>query len=241
MSENRIPGAALIRPPRRTAAGDGFHMAIFCSALGNHQIVKSIPFIKMGPLWILSTGPIPHRLRFRQKLSRLQIQNALTNSLALWPVKGAQQIHSPVIIKKQGRVNSLLAHPNRVRPFSSDIVCPHIKIPFAAHIGCHHIETAFMVTNGRSPNSLGWLAASQRQLGFPVQHTADLFPMDQVIAVKQGNAGKKLKGAGHKIIIVSHPADAGIGIKPGNNRIIIFHFLSSFCSHISVIKTSEAA
>ena len=76
-----------------------------------------------------------------------------------------------------------------------------------------------MVTNGRSPNSLGWLAASQRQLGFPVQHTADLFPMDQVIAVKQGNAGKKLKGAGHKIIIVSHPADAGIGITTGKQGI----------------------
>ncbi len=144
----------------------------------------------MGPLWILSTGPIPHRLRFRQKLSRLQIQNALTNSLALWPVKGAQQIHSPSSSKnRKGSIPFWLTKSGQTILLGYRL--SHIKIPFAAHIGCHHIETAFMVTNGRSPNSLGWLAASQRQLGFPVQHTADLFPMDQVIAVKQGNAGEK--------------------------------------------------
>lgn len=51
--------------------------------------------------------------------------------------------------------------------------------------------------------------------GIPGSAHSRFVPNGQVIAVKQGNAGKKLKGAGHKIIIVSHPADAGIGIKPG--------------------------
>ena len=149
MSENRIPGAALIRPPRRTAAGDGFHMAIFCSALGNHQIVKSIPFIKMGPLDTFhrthttpasvpsEAFPSPNPKCFGQSPGPLARQRCSTNT---------QSRHHQKTRKGQFPFGS----PKSDQTILLGYRLSTHKIPFAAHIGCHHIETAFMVTNGRS-------------------------------------------------------------------------------------------
>ena len=165
----------------------------------------------------------------------------------LWPIpwpfgpsKVLNKYTVPSSSKKQGRGQFPLAHPNRVRPFSSDIVCPHIKIPFAAHIGCHH-RNGLYGNEWSEPKFLGMAGSVPAAAGIPGSAHSRFVPNGSGHRCETGERREKLKGAGHKIIIVSHPADAGIGIKPGNNRIIIFHFLSSFCSHISVIKTSEAA
>ena len=50
---------------------------------------------------------------------------------------------------------------------------------------------------------------------------ADIFPVDQIPAVPDGNAGEKFKGAGYQVVVLPYPADAGIGIKAGNDGISV--------------------
>ena len=40
-----------------------------------------------------------------------------------------------------------------------------------------------------------------------------LSPMHQIAAVKDRNAGEVLEGTGHKVVVVSYPADAWVWIE----------------------------
>lgn len=194
----------------------------------------------MGPLWILSTGPIPHRLRFRQKLSRLQIQNALTNSLALWPVKGAQQIHSPVIIKnKEGSI-----------PFGSPKSGQTILLGYRLSTHKNSLCRSYWLSPYRNglygnewsePKFLGMAGSVPAAAGIPGSAHSRFVPNGSGHRCETGERREKAQRSWSQDNNRFPPGRCWDRDKTGNNRIIIFHFLSSFCSHISVIKTSEAA
>ncbi len=75
-----------------------------------------------------------------------------------------------------------------------------------AHAGGYHVEPAVMLPYGGGEHSAGGAALPEGQLALPVQHMAQLLPVDKVPAMEEGHPGKKLEGAGYKIEIVSHPA-----------------------------------
>src|SRR5205807_1796347 len=52
-----------------------------------------------------------------------------------------------------------------------------------------------------------------------IEHAAELRPVDQVAAVKDRNAGEPSEGRVDQIVIVADAADAGIGIKAGEDRV----------------------
>ena len=47
--------------------------------------------------------------------------------------------------------------------------------------------------------------------------------MGKVSAMKQGYAGKIFKTAGDQVVVMADPADAGIRVKTGQNRVTIVH------------------
>ena len=57
------------------------------------------------------------------------------------------------------------------------------------------------------------------------QHMTNLTPVDQVVALKQRHAWEILKGRGDQIILPVGLANAGVGIKAGDDRILITHHL----------------
>ncbi|GGH56904.1 hypothetical protein GCM10008014_28010 [Paenibacillus silvae] len=48
---------------------------------------------------------------------------------------------------------------------------------------------------------------------------ANLMPMHEILAVKNGYAGKIFKRAGHQIVVILDPAYARIRVESRNNRI----------------------
>ena len=84
-----------------------------------------------------------------------------------------------------------------------------------------------MITDRGRIYSLGMAAALQYKLRFPVQYISDLFPMDQIPAVKNRNSRKIGKCGIYQIIVLPHPADGRIGIKSRKNRVFTFHDFTS--------------
>src|SRR5947209_9046204 len=97
-----------------------------------------------------------------------------------------------------------------------------------------HIEDALMVTNGGSENAARTGHVCQRELTCSCQTMANLSPVDQITAVKDGNAWKILKAAGHQIVILPDTADTGIGVETWNHWIRIGnHSFHSYHLHLS--------
>ena len=61
----------------------------------------------------------------------------------------------------------------------------------------------------------------KRKLAVTRQNVADLLPVEQIAAVPQRHAGKKLKRAVDEIVILPDAADARIRVKAGDNRVFI--------------------
>jgi hypothetical protein len=60
-------------------------------------------------------------------------------------------------------------------------------------------------------------------LVFPFNTVTDLLPVDQVPAVKDGDPREILESTGYQVIIFPDPANAGIRVKAGYDRIFIGH------------------
>src|SRR5438477_8272590 len=70
----------------------------------------------------------------------------------------------------------------------------------------------------------------------------NLSPVDQITAMKNRNARKILKAAGHQIVILPDAADTGIGVETWNYRIRIGNkfFHSSVLSPCLLLKVKES-
>ena len=49
----------------------------------------------------------------------------------------------------------------------------------------------------------------------------DLFPVHKVPAMEKRNSGEVFERTGHEIIVAASPADAGVGMKTSDNRILV--------------------
>ena len=84
-----------------------------------------------------------------------------------------------------------------------------------------HIKRARMVANGGRENASGTGHLRQRELAGSCQAMTNLLPVDQILAVENGNAWKILKATGDQIVVLSNPTDTGIRIEAWKHRIRI--------------------
>jgi len=98
-------------------------------------------------------------------------------------------INGPVLIKKQGRVNAAVVHPDRFGPGTGGIGGRHKKIAAGIHERHDQVKRAVVITQGRGINAAGSPGVVKVQLAFPGQAVSELPPMHQVPAVKNRNAG----------------------------------------------------
>ena len=82
-----------------------------------------------------------------------------------------------------------------------------------------HIKCTLMVPNGGRKNAPRTRHLCQRELTCSCQAMTNLSPVDQIPAMKDGNAGKILKATRHQIVILPDTADTGIRVETWNHRI----------------------
>src|SRR6266702_1975201 len=82
-----------------------------------------------------------------------------------------------------------------------------------------HIERTLMVPHGGRKNATRTGHLCQRELACSCQAMTNLSPVDQITALKDGNARKILKATRHQVVILSHTADTGIGVETWNHGI----------------------
>ena len=87
------------------------------------------------------------------------------------------------------------------------------------HVAYDHVEQSFMIPDGGCEQTAGQTLRVQPQLLRIVQGVSDAFPMGQVPAVEQWDAGKEGKRRIRNVIIIPYPADGRIRIKAGNDGV----------------------
>ena len=93
----------------------------------------------------------------------------------------------------------------------------------AGDVRCGHIKNAIVITDGRRPDAARSPTTIQWKLTRPGQAVPDLLPVDQVAAVEDRDAGEIFEGAGDEVKIPSNAANAGVGVKAGEDRVVISH------------------
>ena len=110
-----------------------------------------------------------------------------------------------------------------------DVIRPDVEILMGGVVGGDHVEpagarlAAVVVADGGRKHTAGGGHMGQLHLSGTGQHMTDLRPVDQVIALKERHAGKILKGRADKIVLSVCLTNAGIGVKAGDNRVLIAH------------------
>ena len=214
-----IARAAFKRPPRTVASRDGNHVAVFRSSLRNHKEIPAVYFVEMGAFGMPSSGAGPDRPRFRQTLAGVQVYLALNDTTAV----AAGVIYHAIVIEEQGRIAVRFAQPDGFGPLPGWILSMHVKRSPVRVISGNHIETAVVNPEGGRKNAAGTPGFFQRELALSGQAMADLPPVHQVPAVKNRHPRKILKATGGKVEVIPDTADARVGIKARNNRIMEFH------------------
>ena len=107
-----------------------------------------------------------------------------------------------------------------------DIVGVHIEILPGGGVGGDHVESAVQMPDGGGKNAAAAGHLFQCHLAGAGQHMADLAPVHQILAFKEGNAGKILKATANHVIHAVCAAYAGVRVKPLQNRIVVNHSFS---------------
>ena len=131
-----------------------------------------------------------------------------------------EEINLSVVVKQQGRVDARLIDIDRVAPFARRIGRRNIEIPAAGDVGRDHVEHAVVPADGGGEDAAGGLGLLQRQLRGTGQAVPDLLPMHQILAVEHRHAGEEFKRRSYQIIVLSHAANAWVGIESRNNWIL---------------------
>ncbi len=82
-----------------------------------------------------------------------------------------------------------------------------------------HVKRALVVPNAGCKNASGTRRVFQRELACSCQAMTNLSPVDQITALKDGNARKILKATRREVVILSYTADTGIGVETWNHGI----------------------
>src|SRR5258706_2690011 len=95
----------------------------------------------------------------------------------------------------------------------------HIKVASMRDVRRDHVKRALGVPNAGCKNPSGTRRVFQRELTCSCQAMTNLSPVDQITALKDGNARKILKATPHQLVSLSHTADTGIAVQTWNHRI----------------------
>ena len=79
------------------------------------------------------------------------------------------------------------------------------------------VEKAVVVPYRRCKNPARDSQAVQIELFRPVHDVTDVVPVHKVTAVENRDSGKVRKRRVHDVVVVTHPANARIGIEPGKH------------------------
>ena len=129
VAENRVMRTWLIRSKRRIRSLHGNHVPIFCTTLCKQQIVFSIQLINMRSLRTDSTAAMADTHALRQLFSRVWINFAHKNTISALFVSGRRSKVNILTVKQQGRINSSLVNPYRLRPLSINITGMYDQMP----------------------------------------------------------------------------------------------------------------
>ena len=142
------------------------------------------------------------------------------------------QIFAPVGVVKQGRVKPRGVQVNRLAPRTFDVLCRDeividVKISgvHRVHDAVDHVEEVFLLRVGeaRRPDSLGG-GESCEVTGLLVREDMGIeLPVLHVPGVIHRDSRKPLEAGHRDIVVIALAADAGVGVKTGQDRVFDLH------------------
>jgi hypothetical protein len=209
MCEDGVRGSRQVRAADEAAACDGLPVAVLRAAFGDHQVVIAVLLIEVRAFGIASSRALPYLLRLREQPSRGDIYLA-----ELYLSVRRQEIALPaLVVEEQFGVDASLFHPDGVRPRACGVGGGDVVVATVRHVGVDHIEHPFVVADGRRIQSAPCRRLRQVHLRGAADAAAYLFPVDEVLAAVDGDAGEILEGAVHEVELVAHAADTRVGVE----------------------------
>ena len=197
-------GARFVGAPRGERPGNRFHMPSLGSSFCNEKIDPPSPAKQVRPLRIRAPAPLPNHARFLPDAESARIQLREIDTLGLsWGTSATGEVDPAVFIKKERGIGSIPTGFHWIGPGSLGILRREQQLfaPLREHAGGHQIKFPLMMSQCGSPNSTGGVDSTQIQLFAPVQHVADLPPMNQVATMEDWQAGEIFEGAAGQIEI----------------------------------------
>ena len=138
----------------------------------------------------------------------------------------AEDVLSPVRVVEQGGIKAAGVQKDRFcpRPVDGRGTDKEIARVFEAalevlHVGVDQPEIAVVPAQGRSPDAPAAGNAEKIEKAATVQWAGAEAPVAEIAAVVDTDARKPLEGAGGKVEVIAGPAEAGVGVKTGKNRV----------------------
>ena len=144
------------------------------------------------------------------------------------------------MIKEDGCVDSgYIIQPVRHGPWSGRILGSDDIVAFISEVSIDHVKCAVMIPKGRRHYTVNHAGVFYVKSIFRRHGIADLFPVSQILAVKDRKTGAQFKAGAGQIKIITDTADGRIRIKPGNDRVnqLVRHRRDSFHFVIILILT----
>ena len=131
-------------------------------------------------------------------------------------------------------IDSALIDVYRLGPLAVDIVSPDVEVLVSGVVGGHHVEPAIYAADSRCEYSAGAVDLVQHYLALPGEDMTYLLPVHKVVALKKRHPREVLERTAYKIVFSIVLAHAGVGIKSGYDRVMVFHGDSSFLGIIFI-------
>jgi len=186
------------------------------TTLGDEQVVVPILLVEVWSFWVTPARTVPNAARGLQRLARLGVDLAEPDAIV-----GIAHHVAVAVLEVERRVDATLFQPYGVRPLASGIVRIDEEIAAAGGVGGNHVERAVVVADGGGIDASPREGSAQVHLTLACQTVAYLFPVYEVAAVPQRNAGEVVESTVHQIVVAIDTTDARVGIEARNHRIAI--------------------
>ena len=117
--------------------------------------------------------------------------------------------------KSDGSIPLDVRQPDRVRPRAGRVRRGDEEIAAAIDAGVEDVERAVMMLDRRREDAARQAEPVEIELLRPVDHIADLRPVDEVAAAEDRDAREVREGRSDEIIIVAGARDARVGVEAG--------------------------
>ena len=219
------PGAVLVGAPDVFAAAAGDGVLVAGAALRTPDIIPIPDVVHMGRLQVfrLPVGhAVPDGTDGRKQFAGIRVDLCHGEG---FPIAAAAVVGGDVAfvsVKEEVRVDAVDVHMYRIGPGTGGILRADDEVAKGLGLG-GDVKSPVVIPDHRGPDALVVVFLVHGQLAGAMDAVADLRPVDQIPAVIHGDAGEELKGAGDQVIILPHPADAGIGIEAADDGVLVLH------------------